>query len=205
MAEIKRGTGRLTSNQLAAKADFIVERMSDNPAFPDAAPFVTAVATASAALRDAIRDALDGGKTATAIKNSRHRDLKRGLDRLAGHVSSVAGGNELAILSSGFGVRKPSSPQPEPAMPTNLRASISDHTGRVDLSWDPVVPAVTYHTEWTAGDPTDEQAWELVSVSTRSSVKVSGLPSGKVSYFRVAGIGTKGMGPWSQVVSTLVK
>lgn len=179
--------------------------MTDNLAFPDAAPFVAAVATAAAALREAIRDALDGGKTATAIKNSRHRELKGAIDRLAEHVSSVAGGNELAILSAGFGVRKPASPLPEPAMPTNLRAFISDHTGRVDLTWDPVDPAVTYHTEWTAGDPADEQAWELVSVSTRSSVKVTGLPSGKVSYFRVAGIGTKGMGPWSQVASTLVK
>ncbi|MBL7981237.1 MAG: hypothetical protein JNL52_05445 [Flavobacteriales bacterium] len=60
-------------------------------------------------------------------------------------------------------------------------------------------------TQWTAGDPSDEKGWELVTVSTRSSAKVTGLPSGKVSYFRVAGIGTKGMGPWSQVVSTLVK
>jgi len=205
MADIKRETARLSSTKLASKAEFIVGRMTDNPAFPDAASFVAAVATAAAALREAIVDALDGGKTATAIKNSRHRELKRGLDRLAEHVASVAGGNELAILSSGFGVRKPASPLPEPAMPTNLRASISDHTGRVDLTWDPVVPAVTYHTEWTGGDPADEKSWELVSVSTRSSAKVTGLPSGKVSYFRVAGIGTKGMGPWSQVVSSLVK
>jgi hypothetical protein len=205
MAEIKRETARLSSTKLASKAEFIVGRMTDNPAFPDAAPFVAAVATAATALRAAFVDALDGGKTATAIKNSRHRELKGALDRLAGHVSSVAGGNELAILSAGFGVRKPASPLPEPAMPTNLRASISDHTGRVDLTWDAVVPAVSYQTQWTGGDPSDEKGWELVTVSTRSSVKVTGLPSGKVSYFRVAGIGTKGMGPWSQVVSTLVK
>jgi hypothetical protein len=90
-------------------------------------------------------------------------------------------------------------------MPADVRAFISDHTGRVDLTWAPVDPAVTYHIQWTAGDPTDEKSWQLVAVSTRSSAKVTGLPSGQVSYFRVAGIGTKGMGPWSQVASTLVK
>lgn len=205
MNKIYSGTSRLNSAKLAAKADFIVERMTDNPAFPDAAPFLTAISAATVALREAMVGALDGGRTATAIRKSRHRDLKLQLDQLAGHVASVAGNNELAILSAGFGVRKTSSPLPEPSMPTDLRAAITDHTGRVDLTWAPVEPAVTYHIQWTAGDPSDEKSWSLVSVSTRASAKVTGLPSGQVSYFRVAGIGTKGMGPWSQVASTLVK
>lgn len=205
MAKLTKGIARLPYTQLAAKADFIVERMTGNPAFPDPTPTLAAVTTATTALRTAITEALDGGKTATAVKKARYRELQLLLNQLAGYVASVAEGNELAILSSGFGVRKPSSPQPEPSKPTDLRAAFTDHTGRVDLTWAPVEPAVTYHIQWTAGDPSDEKAWTLVSVSTRASAKVTGLPSGQVSYFRVAGIGTKGMGPWSQVVSTLVK
>lgn len=205
MANITKGTTRKSSSQLAAKADFIINRMTGNPAFPSPVPALSAIQAAVDALRTAMTDALDGGKTATAIKKSRHRELKRLLDQLAGHVASVAEGNELAILSSGFGVRRPSSPLPEPGKPTDVRAAITDHTGRVDLTWAPVAPAVTYHIQWTAGDPSDERAWQLVAVSTRSTAKVTGLPSGQVAYFRVAGIGTKGMGPWSQVASTLVK
>jgi len=205
MTYVIKGTSRLSASQLAAKADFIVERMTDNAAFPDPQPTLAEVSAATSSLRTAITEALDGGKTATAKKKARQKELRLLLNQLAGHVGSVAEGNELAILSAGFGVRKPGKPAPEPEMPADVRAFISDHTGRVDLTWAPVDPAVTYHIQWTAGDPTDEKAWQLVAVSTRSSAKVTGLPSGQVSYFRVAGIGTKGMGPWSQVASTLVK
>jgi hypothetical protein len=205
MNKIYSGTSRLSSAKLAAKADFILERMTGNAAFPDAAPFLTAISAATDALREAMAGAMDGGRTATAIRKSRHRDLKLQLDQLAGHVASVAGNNELAILSSGFGLRQRSAPLPELTMPTDLRAAITDHTGRADLNWSPLDGAMTYHIQWTAGDPGDEKSWSLVSVSTRASAKVTGLPSGQVSYFRVAGIGTKGMGPWSQVASTLVK
>jgi len=201
---IKR-TARLSASQLAAKADFIVDRMSGNPAFPNPVPALSDVTDAVTALRKAMVAALDGGKTATAIRNKCQRDLKKLLDQLAGYVVSLAEGNELAILSSGFEVRKPSKPAPEPPMPTDLRAYITDHTGRVDLSWAPVDPALTYHIQWSASETTDEKAWQLVAVSTRSSARITGLPSGQVAYFRVAGIGTKGMGPWSQVASTLVK
>lgn len=205
MSTINRGTGRLNAAQLAAKADFIVERMSGNPAFPAPVPALSEVADAVTALRKATVTALDGGKTATAIRIKRQRELKKLLDQLAGYVVSLAEGNELAILSSGFEVRKPSKPAPEPHMPADLRAYISDHTGRVDLTWSPVDPALTYHVQWAASETTDEKAWQLVAVSTRSSARITGLPSGQVAYFRVAGIGTKGMGPWSQVASTLVK
>lgn len=205
MAIITQGTARLSSAQLAAKADFILERMSGNPAFPNPVPALSAVKEAVDALRTAMVGALDGGRTATAVKNARHRELRQLLNQLAGHVASVAEGNELAILSSGFGVRRPSSPAPEPHKPADLRAYITDHTGRVDLSWAPVEPALTYHIQWSASETTDEKAWQLVAVSTRSSARITGLPSGQVAYFRVAGIGTKGMGPWSQVASTLVK
>jgi hypothetical protein len=205
MSTLIKGTSKLTSAQLAAKAEFIVERMSDNPAFPDPVPALETITDGVNALRKSMADALDGGRTATALKNARHKELRLLVNQLAGHVASVAEGNELAILSSGFSVRKPGKPAPEPAMPRGLQVFYSDHTGRVDLAWDPVYPAVTYHIQWTATDPTDEKGWQLATVSTRSSVKVMGLPSGQVSHFRVAGIGTKGMGPWSQVASTWVK
>lgn len=205
MSILVKGTSRLNAIELAAKAEYIVERMTDNPAFPDPIPTLAEITLATGALRTAITNALDGGKTDYAIKRMRQKELRLLVNQLAGYVSSVAEGNELAILSSGFPVRKPGKPAPEPAMPMDVRAYISDHTGRVDLTWAAVNPAVTYHIQWTAGDPTDEKAWSLIAVSTRSSTKVTGLPSGQLSHFRVAGIGTKGMGPWSQVVSTLVR
>ena len=205
MAVIAKNTARLSANQLAAKGDFILERMTGNPAFPTPTPTLDTLATAIADLRAAITAALDGGKTATAIRKARQRELTLLINQLAGYISSVAEGNALAILSSGFEVRGKRQPAPEPGTPRNLRAYITDHTGRVDLAWAPVEPAVTYHIQATSTDPQDEKGWQLAAVSTRASAKLTGLPSGQIMHFRVAGIGTKGIGPWSQVASTWVK
>jgi len=205
MARLKRGLARLPYAQLLAKSDFIVGRMTDNLAFPSPTPSLAAIIAATEELRTSIPEALDGGKTATAKKKARYRELQLLLNQLAGYVASVAEGNELAILSSGFEVRKYSSPRPELDKPTDLRAAITDHTGRVDLNWTALNDALTYQVQFAASEPSDEKSWSLVTVSSRASAKVTGLPSGQVAYFRVAGIGTKGMGPWSQVVSTLVR
>lgn len=205
MGQLKKGLSNLNSTQLLAKASFIVERMTGNPAFPDPTPSLTVIADAIAALQEAYVAALDKGVLALATRRMRHTELRLLLNQLAGYVSSVAGGNELAILSSGFQVVRRGTPAAEPAMPVDVRATISDHAGRASLSWKPVDAALAYQVQWTSGDPGGEEGWNMVAWSTRSSRTVNGLPSGKVAHFRVAAYGTAGVGPWSQVASTLVK
>lgn len=199
------GVAKSNPSRLIEQATFVVERMTDNPAFPDPQPKLSDVSAAIAVLSAAQVAALDGGVTATAIRNSHASDLRLLMKQLGGYVSSVAGGNALAILSSGFPVRRNGTPAPEPGSPKDLRASISEHKGRADLRWLPAPPAVTYHIEHSSTDPEVEGNWKLVDVSTRARIAVRGLPSGQVAYFRVAGIGSAGKGPWSQVASTLVK
>ena len=205
MAQVKKGLSNLNSTQLVAKTSFIVERMTGNPAFPDPTPSLASVTDAIAALQVASVEALDKGVLAIATRRKREQELRLLMAQLAGYVSSVAAGNELAILSSGFEVVRRGSPAPEPAMPVDVRASISDHVGRAVLSWKPVDMALAYQVQWTAGDPASEEGWHMLALSTRASRKLNGLPSGKVAHFRVAAYGTAGMGPWSQVASTLVK
>lgn len=199
------GLSKLNSTQLIARSTFVKERMTDNPAFADPTPALNVLGDAIDALSKAIVDALDGGVTATAIKNKRHQELLLLLKQLGGHVSSVAEGNALAILSSGFSVRRKGTPAPEPAAPRDLRATISDHSGRMYLNWAPVTTALTYHVEGNSNDPSVEADWKLVGVSTRARYVVNGLPAKTTCHFRVAGIGTAGKGPWSQVASSLVK
>ena len=200
-----RETARLTPSELANKADHIVEQMTDNLAYPTPQPSLASITTAATALREAITAAMGGGRMETAVRNARRADLKNLLDRLADHVSSVAGTNEEVVLSSGFGFRRPGGPLAEPGMPRNLSARISEHEGRVDLTWTPVPEALTYHILHHSSDPLAVDGWTLVGVSTRGAFVVKGLTSGKQAHFKVAGIGTRGMGPWSQVASSLVK
>ena len=135
-----------------------------------------------------------GARPGTAIKHKCHKDLRLLLKQLGGYVSSIAEGNELAILSSGFGVRRNGTPAPEPAAPRDLRALISEHSGRVDLNWAPEAPAVSYHVQVNINDLAVETDWKLVGVSTRARFAVKGLPSKTTCHFRVAAIGTAGIG-----------
>ena len=198
-------TSRLTPTELASKADFIVEQMTDNTDFLTPFPSLAVISTAADDLREAIVAALDGGPTATAVRKARQRELKDKLDQLAHYVANTAGNDELKIRSCGFGYRRTPSPQAEPGKPTNLSARISEYEGRVNLAWTPVEEALTYHIMHHPSDPLAVEGWTLVGVSTRAAYSVKGLPSGKVAHFKVAGIGTRGMGPWSQVASSLVK
>jgi hypothetical protein len=204
MAVLKKGLSNLNSTQLLIKATFIVNRLTDNPAFPEPTPALSVVSDAISALQASYVEALEGGVTALATRRAHETELRLLLNQLAGYVSSIAQGSEVGILSSGFDVVRPGSPAPEPSAPVDVRVAMSEHAGRADIRWEPVGVAVSYHIQCTS-DPTNESLWKLVAVSTKATTKVTGLPSGQMSYFRIAGIGTAGMGPWSQVVSTLIK
>ena len=205
MSKIKKGLSRLGPTAMVAKARYIEQRMTGNPAFPDPAPSLADVGLAREALEAAITPAVDGGRTARAIRNARKDELKLLLDQLAGYVASRAEGNELAILSSGYEVRQTSAPLPEPTAPVDLRAELSAHPGRVDLTWAAPRGAVTYHVQVNRVSPDDANAWELVGVTTRSRYSVSGLDAAKPSWFRVSAIGTAGTSAWSDPAQSMVR
>jgi len=198
-------TARLNATQLVEKCKFIEVRMDGNPAFPAPTPKRSDIVAAREALEAAITGALDGGRTAVAIRRERQKELKRLLDQLAGYVTSVAEGNTLAILSMGFGVKRQATPMGDLLAPTDLKADISAFKGRVDLRWKPVRGAVAYHLYLCRTEPSASATWEQVAVSTKAATKVVGLTSGQTFWFRVAAIGTAGVGPLSEVAHTLVR
>ncbi len=204
MSIIKKNLSRLSATGMVDRARLHEQRMKDNAAFPTPVPDLADIASARTALEAAITDAVDGGRTARAIRNARRGELKQLLDQLAGYVASVAEGNELAILSSGFEVRKRNTPLPEPPAPQGMNAVLSQHPGRTLLSWAPSRGAVSYHVQVNRVSPDDATAWELVGVTTRSRYTVSGLASAKLHWFRVSAIGTAGMSPWSDPAQSMV-
>lgn len=205
MATLAKNIRGLNASKLADKTRFVEERMNLNPAFPTPTPTLAAIATARQALETAGTAAKDGGRTATAIRRAGQRELSLLLNQLAGYVSSIAEGNELAILSSGFDVKRSGTPAGDPEAPKGLLAKISAFKGRVDLRWDPVREAVAYHILISATEPTDETSWQLAGVSSKANHKVIALESGKTYWFRVVAIGTNGMGPLSDVAHSLVR
>ncbi|MGV9011062.1 MAG: hypothetical protein ACOH13_00565 [Flavobacteriales bacterium] len=205
MTTIAKNLNGLNATRLVDKSQFVEARIQDNPAFPTPNPTLVELATARAALQVAIIGAMDGGRTAVAIRRGREQDLRLLLNQLAGYVSSLAEGNALAILSSGFDVKRVPSPAGELRAPADLQASISPFVGRVDLRWKPVKHAVAYQVHLNRRDPVDEAAWQLAGVSTKAVFNVTGLATATLTWFRVNAIGTSGTGPLSEVAHSLAK
>jgi hypothetical protein len=203
--QLKKNLSRLRSAQLVERARHHEQRMDGNAAFPDPNPTKAEIAAAREALEAAMAEAMEGGRTAMATKRARHRELLDLLSRLGDHVSSVADGNELAILSMGFEVRRTPQPAPEPAAPVGLLAGMEAHAGQALLRWTPERHALTYMVQVNRVSPDDATAWESMTVVSSARYRAKGLASAKVHWFRVAAIGTKGMGPWSDVAHTLIR
>ena len=56
----------------------------------------------------------------------------------------------------------------------------------------------------TEGDPTLEEGWRyFASFTTCSRMEMAGLQPGKTYSFRIRGIGSKGPGPWSSVITMI--
>ena len=205
MSRLVKAIARLNAVQLVSRSLFIEERLQDNPVFTLLSPSLAEIATKREALQQAITEAADGGRTATAKREQRRRELKLGIDALAGDVISQVGDDDEKILGAGFFVRSNRLTQEGLPAPLKLRARISDHVGEARLDWATTRGSVLFVVEHNAASPDDAEAWKQVAETTRIKHVVPGLASAKEHWFRVRAIGTVGKSPWSDVARTLVR
>ncbi len=205
MTRLVKAIARLNAVQLVARSLFIEERLKSNQAFPTLSPDLDEVAAKREALQQAITEASDGGRTATAKREQRKRELKLVLDALAGDVISQAGDDPEKILGAGFFVRSNNRLAEGLAMPLKLRARISEQPGEARLDWATTRATAIYVVEHNGVSPDEASAWKQVAETTRIRHTVSGLASAKEHWFRVRAIGTAGRSPWSDVARTLVR
>jgi hypothetical protein len=205
MTKLVRAIARLNAVQLVARSLFIEERLKGNPAFPTISPSLEEVSARREALQEAITAAADGGRTATAKREQRKRELKLTLDAVAGDVISQAGEDPEKILSAGFFVRDNSRSAEGLPAPLKLRARIAEQSGEARLDWATTRGTAIYVVEHNGVSPNDESAWKQVAETTRIRHTVTGLASAREHWFRVRAIGTTGRSPWSDVAHTLVR
>ena len=85
---------------------------------------------------------------------------------------------------------------PVATAPTALSVTEGDHAAELDLSYDRVSGAKSYVIEQSP-DPPTATSWVHATVSTKSSVTISGLVSGTRYWFRVAAVTSAGQTGWS--------
>jgi len=83
--------------------------------------------------------------------------------------------------------------------PLSLTATSGDSEGEIDLVWEPVEKAHTYVVQ-KCRDSKGPAKWINEDIVNKSSYTVSKLKSLRKYRFRVAAVGRKGQGPWSEPV-----
>ncbi|HST51873.1 MAG TPA: fibronectin type III domain-containing protein [Pyrinomonadaceae bacterium] len=200
MSKIKLNLHSLTIPEKIARSQQIVAALTGNPNFTAPHPPLSEVTAAIDELEtasNAAQAARQDAKAKTAAQNAKEEALDRIVTQLVGHVESIAGNDEAIILSAGLDVRAAAAPSTAThTAPPTLTATVGDHDGEIDLSWDTVRGARSYVIERSA-DPPTETSWTHAAVSTRSHITIENLTSGTRYWFRVATITTTGQSGWS--------
>jgi hypothetical protein len=203
MAQVKIGTDGMPIPDKIQFARQIVIDMTGNANFPTPAPTLASIGTAATALEtayNAAQTARQVAKSKTAAIETPDASLNLLLAQLANYVENTSGGDPAKIDSSGFTTRDvPSGPIGALTPPASFEVTPSDSSGAVNLNWAKVRGAKSYIVERATDAGT--LVWGSPATTTKSKIEVAGLNSGTKYWFRVAGIGSVGQGPWSSETS----
>ena len=182
------------------KVQFIVGQMTENVTdFPTPFPALADVTAANDDLAKKAVAAQAGGYALTFAKNEAEKSLHELMKQLMAYVQNISGSNEALIIKSGFDIKRPSAPLPAPLQVENLSALPSRAQGEILLKWDTLKNVIGYQVElWMEADE-GTGFWDELAVTTRSKFTVTGLETGTIYRFRVAGLGKNDVyGPYSQ-------
>lgn len=185
----------------------IIQSMTVNSTdFPTPPLTLAAFAANVDSLETASQFAFQGGVERTAERNVRLSVVNADIRALRSYVDSVARGDLDLVLRSGFEpsrIPRPVGMLPEPQ---NLRAQPGVNPGTVNLRWNTVNGADSFHVQMREELPLREtpmegnvvkEVWKNLESATRTTLEVTGLQSLRYYWFRVAALGSAGLGPWS--------
>ena len=181
---------RMSVPEKIIKVQFIVGQMTENATdFPTPFPALADVTAATDDLAQKAVAAQAGGYGLTFAKNEAEKALHELMKQLMAYVQNISGTNEALIVKSGFDIKRPSAPLPPPLQVENLSALPSRAQGEILLKWDSLKNVIGYQVEMWMEAEDGTGFWDELAVTTRSKFAASGLETGKVYRFRVAGLG----------------
>ena len=116
---------------------------------------------------------------------------------LASFTETATGGDEVKILSTGFGIRNGKTPTPplETAV-VGVIVKLNGAPGHSKLTWNPLTGAEGYLVQGSP-EPITATSWTQSIVSTRTIFRANGAVAGQKYWYRVAGFNATGQSPWS--------
>ena len=199
---INFGTNSYSDASLAIKANLILVRLSNNPYFLDAEPYLTAISEANVAYKQALTQQASMGKEGTLIKRNCRTALETALRQGAAYVQLTSGGEDTKIITSGYDVRRKPSPIGPLAKPV-LQIRPGVNSGTLDLTCTPLSGARSYEFRYALIPVDDDTMWHVMN-STKATLHLTGLLSGREYVFNAAGVGSSSERVWSKMVMSYV-
>ena len=185
--------------ELITRVSGIVAAMTGNAHYATPAPALADITTAINAFATAVADAVDGGKTLTAIKNEKRAALVTLMRQLASYVQVACNEDMAVLLSSGFPTQKP---QREPigvlAAPSNLTVTFGPRTGELRATTAPVSGAAIYN--WQVSTAANPNVLVQTAQTTAANNTFTSLTPGVVYQVTVNVVGAAGPSNWADPV-----
>jgi hypothetical protein len=180
----------------------VIEKMENNPVFPDPPAALTALKKVLPEYETALVNALGRDKEWGAIKNAKKAIVLKLLTELSWYVMAICKGDKVLLLSSGFDVtgevRSPLTPAIE-----KLEVDIGP-PGEATTRVRNVTATIAYVHEYATEPPGLHTAWTSKG-SSQGSYVFTGLTTDKRYWFRVVAIGRGGQTAYSPVVTRVIQ
>ncbi len=181
----------------------VVEKMENNPEYPDPPAAFAELKIALPEFRQALADARLGDKQMTAIKNSKKAIVLDLLEKLADYVTVISNGSRALILSSGFDVEETGNGGKLSSSNIKLEVELG-RMGEVTTRVKNVRGARAYVHQYTTEPPTLGTIW-VSEGWAQSSYTFKKLSVDKRYWFRVVIIGSGTQREFSPVVSRVIQ
>lgn len=181
------GEGHIAA--MDGNADFpVANRLPLDAAFFTAVSELKTANTDVASKKTALKQALES-------RANKEQAFDLAINSRASYCEAAQPNNDAALAGTGLPLRGLPQPVGDMPAPANVRATMGDLEGEIDLQWDAIYGSVSYIIECREYNPAT--SWSQIKILKQSKFTVTGLVSGKTYAFRVRALGPKGEGPWS--------
>jgi len=189
-------------NNLATTSQRVIEKMENNPVFPNPPAALENLKKALPEFQAALVKAKGRDKEMVSIKNDKKEIVLTLLTELAEYVNLTSNGDRTAILSSGFDVTIERNSRPEPSIGI-LEVDLGE-PGEATTRIKDIANAIAYVHQYATESPGPNTVW-VSEASSHRTYRFTGLTSDKRYWFRVVAIGHSGQNAYSPVVSKAIQ